>query len=156
MIKKILKWIVIGFVALIVLGLIFGKSNDIPETEKVITEEVTEVEVITEVKQAVVVDLAAFVKEFDKNQLSAEEKYKDTLVQFTGYIDNISDDMFGNYFVILQPSADEYYWGTSVKCYFEDKAQLIALENGQKATLQGIVDTQSYDVLVKTCIVVKD
>ena len=148
MIKKILKWVIISIVALIVLGAIFGKSSDTLKTEKVTQE-------VKEVKKAIIVDLADFVGEFDKNQLSAEEKYEDTLVQFTGYIDNISEDITGDYFVILQPSTDKYYFGTSVQCFFEDKAQLTSLENGQKATLQGIVDTQMMNVLVKTCTVVK-
>jgi len=101
------------------------------------------------------VEASSFVSEFDKNQLAAEEKYEGKQIKVTAYIDNISEDITGTLFLILQPTADEYYVGTSIQCFFKDKSELTSLENGQKVTVQGRVDTQLMNVLVKDCKVLK-
>ena len=107
-------------------------------------------------KEALQVNLSTFVSEFDKNQLAAEEKYTGTTVKLTGYIGNISEDILGNYFVRLQPSNDEYYFGTYVQCFFEDKSTLTSLENGQQVTLVGTVASQDLGIIgVENCSVVE-
>ncbi len=101
------------------------------------------------------VDVATFVGEFDKNQLAAEEKWKDKIIQFTGKVSNISEDITGTAFVIVQPrNADQYYFGTSIQCYFKSKSALTSLENGGVTTFQGKVDSQLMNVLVKDCQVI--
>ena len=86
-----------------------------------------------------------FIAEFDKNQLAAEEKYKDKLVEFTAVIANISEDIMGTPFLSLKPSDDKYYVGTTIKCDFKEKSQLTSFANGQTITLQGSVSTQSLE-----------
>ena len=93
-----------------------------------------------------------FIAEFDKNQLAAEEKYKDKLVEFTAVIANISEDILGTPFLSLKPSDDKYYVGTTIKCDFKEKSQLTSFANGQTITLQGSVSTQSLGVIsIKDC-----
>lgn len=109
--------------------------------------EPTQVEVLT-------VDTGSFIKEFDANQLASESKYENQWLKFTGYVDNISEDILGTYFVIIHPTNDEYYFGTSIQCYFESREPLLSLSNGSQVTLQGKFDTQSFNILVKECQVV--
>jgi len=144
--KKILKYGLIALVAIIVLGLLFGGGDDKPNTQT------TNNEPETQEVQVVDVDTESFVAEFDKNQLAAETKYEDTYIRATGYVGNISEDILGSYYIILNPTSEEHYFGTSIQCYFEDKEALTAIENGQEVTVVGRVDSQSMNVLVKDCV----
>ena len=102
------------------------------------------------------VNTQEFIAEFDKNQLAAEEKYKGKLIEFSAYIDNISEDILGSPFLSLKPTNTEYYFDTSIQCFFADKSELISLQNGQKVTVQGKVDTQSLGIIViKECKVIE-
>jgi hypothetical protein len=74
------------------------------------------------VAEATKVVTTDFIAEFDKNQLAAEEKYKDKLVEFTAVIANISEDIMGTPFLSLKPSDDKYYAGTTIKCDFKEKS----------------------------------
>ena len=150
--------IIIGVIAI---GVIAGMGSSSSKTDektqqqqsKVTGEgsQPTEEEKVGDVE----VNLSSFVKEFDENQLAAETKYEDKWIMFTGYIDNISEGIMGEYYVIVQPSADEYYLGTSVQCYFDNKEALLDLKNGQQVSLRGKVDTQVMNVLVKSCEIVE-
>lgn len=103
-----------------------------------------------------VIDATALVKEFDKNKLAANDKYKGKLVQTTGYIKNISNDVAGNFFLSLNPSSEKYYMGTTLACYFKDKAELTLLSNGESVTVQGTMKEMSLGlVVIENCKVVK-
>jgi len=104
------------------------------------------------------VNITAFVAEFDRNQLAAEEKYENKHIRFTGEIKNISQDIVGKFFLSMQPiGAGEYYFGTTIQCYFNDRSSLTSLENGQRVTLQGKVTSQTLgSVLVENCSVVSE
>ena len=105
--------------------------------------------------EALKVSTADFIKEFDQNQLAAEEKYKGKMIEFTAVIGNISEDIVGTPFLSLKPTADKLYVGTTIKCSFKEKAELTALKNDQTVTLQGVVDTQSLGIIsVKDCKVI--
>ena len=98
------------------------------------------------------VTTADFIAEFDKNQIAAEDKYKDKSIEFTAVIRNISEDIVGTPFLSLQPTEDKAYFGTTIKCDFKDKAELTSFANGQSVTLQGTVTTQSLGIIgVKDC-----
>jgi len=107
--------------------------------------------------QVIEVSTQNFIAEFDKNQLAAEEKYKDKLIEFTAIIANISEDILGTPFLSLGPATgEEYYFGTTIKCGFDNKSEIMNLENGQTVTLQGTVDTQSLGIIsIENCKVVQ-
>lgn len=154
--KKALKWIGIGLVVLIVIGVIAGSGDDSNSSnDNQTASSQSESKPTEEPEEVVAVDLEEFVGEFDENQLAAETKYEKKIVEMTGYVDNISEDIVGSYYVILQPNLEEFYTGTSVQCYFENKEDLVELKNGQKVTLRGKVDSQMMNVLVKKCEVVQ-
>lgn len=103
----------------------------------------------------IVVAIADFVEEFDTNQLAAETKYEGQTVQLSGFVYNISEDILGTPFVIINPTKEEYYFGTSVQCFFENKSELISLANGQEVTVRGEFDTQLMNVMIKNCQIVQ-
>jgi len=107
-------------------------------------------------QQALVVNATTLVGEYDKNKLSAQDKYTGKLVKTTAFINNISSDVLGSYYLSLNPSNDQYYFGTSIQCYFADKSQLTSLAKGQQVTVQGTMQDMSLGIVeMKDCSVVK-
>lgn len=105
---------------------------------------------------AIVVEATDLVGEYDKNKLAAQDKYTGKLVQTTGYIKNISNDFSGNYYLALDPVKKDYYFGTTLQCFFKDKSELTSLENGQSVTVQGKMDDMSIGtVILKECQLIK-
>jgi len=145
--------IITGILALFLIGIIItsvngGSSNTSNNTNNTSNAE--------ETKTATKVTTTAFIGEFDKNQLSAEQKYKDKLVEFSAVIDNISEDIASTPFLSLKPSSDQYYVGTTIKCSFASKSDITSLANGQTVTLQGTVKNQSLGIIdIRDCKVVK-
>lgn len=149
--KKIIKYILIGFVGLMVLGAIMGGSdNDKSGNQVSETQKETE-----KPKETLKVEILPFIKDFDENQLAAEEKYKDKYIEFSGYIKNISEDITGSPFLSIYPNTDQYYYGTYIQCFFEEKSDLISLKNGQKVSIQGKFSSQTLGIIVvKDCKVI--
>ena len=160
--------IITGIIVLILLsGVIDAFKNDKPMSNVSQTSPTAQAEIRKdeptatqtpakeEIKPMTVV-LADFVKEFDDNQLSAESKYKNKLVSFSGYIKNISEDVMGSPYLAIQPVADEYYFDTYVQCYFKNKNDLMSIKNGQMIEVTGKVESQSLgNVLIKDCSIGK-
>lgn len=150
--KKLLKYVLFGFIGLLVLGAIFGGSNKDNGSESKATAKPEE-----QKQEVQKVEMLSFVKEFDENQLSAEDKYKGKYVEFSGYVKNISEDITGSPFLAINPKSDQYYFGTYVQCFFKEKSELTTLKNGQKITVQGKVDGQTLgNILIKDCKIVQD
>ena len=165
LIGKIIIGVAVFIVVVGIIGVALGLGgDDQSSTSENTTAEVSKPETTNkptqEQKQSqTVISVVAeeFIEEFDKNQLAAEEKYEGKLIEFTAKIKNISEDILGSPFLSLEPeSADEFYFGTTIQCFFENKSDLINLENGQIATLRGKVDTQSLGIIiVKDCYVIE-
>lgn len=153
--KKILKWGLIGFGGLILLGIIISGSGGSSEKSMNGGEDKTQKQA-EEIKsqEAISVDVSDFISEYDNNQLAAEEKYKGKPVKLTAYVDNISEDILGSPFISLKPTNTEYYFDTSIQCYFKDKNELMSLKNDQQVTVQGIADTQDLGIIgIKDCTI---
>jgi len=104
----------------------------------------------------VVVNATALIAEYDKNKLAAQEKYTGKPVQTTGYIKNISNDVTGKYFLSLNPNNEQYYFGTTIACYFNEKGDLMSLTNGQSVTVVGTMQDMSLGLVnMKNCQLVK-
>lgn len=101
-------------------------------------------------------DFRIMVRDFDNNQLSATNKYSGNTYYFVGYVDNISDS-FGEPYVQLNPSNDEYYWGTSAHLSgFSDEDSLLSLVNGEDAAFICTCEGMSFgSITMKECSVVQ-
>ena len=96
----------------------------------------------------------ALVAAFDANKLAAQHRFTGRVVQTNGYITNISG-VLGSYYVSLQPSADQSYFGTTMQASFADDTQLLRLVKGQFVTLRctmqdmflGLVEMQDCRVV---------
>lgn len=143
-----------GILILVVIGIFSSASGGDKSSE---TKSTTSQTMQKQNEQTpTVVYATTLVGEFDKNKLSANEKYKDKLVQTTGYIKNISNDVTGSYYLSLNPNNDEYYFGTTITCYFEKKDELTSLSNGQPVTVQGTMQEMTLGIVaMQNCKVIK-
>lgn len=159
--KKILKWGGIVFIGLIVLGVIGsilggGKSATPSNTSPSSNNQQSQQTQPTATPAPMVVDATTLVGEYDKNKLSAQDKYTGKIVQTTAFINNISSDVLGSYYLSLNPSSDQYYFGTSIQCYFKDKSALTSLAKGQSVTVSGTMQDMSLGIVeMKDCSLIK-
>lgn len=102
------------------------------------------------------VTAAQIVADYDKNKLSADDKYKNKPVEFAAKVKNISTDIGGSAYLSLEPTnADQYYFGTTLKCSFKTVDELKSLENGKTYTMRGIINEMSIGIVdVKDCTIV--
>ncbi len=89
--------------------------------------------------------------DFDANQVAAENKWKDKLVEFSATISNITDSGLSFYNV-----ASKEFSGTQISCRVVNKQQLLSLKNGQTITVRGVVGSQTIGVIdVSDCEIVQ-
>lgn len=142
--------------ALILIGMIGGaaggdKSSSPQSENKQQAKETTQPP-----QEAVVIAAQTLVGEYDKNKLLAQDKYTGKIVQTTGYIVNISNDITGSYYLSLKPNNDQYYFGTTIACYFDNKDDLTSLEKDQKVTVKGKMQDMTLGIVnMKDCELVK-
>lgn len=153
------KWfkrhpILTGILTLFIIGIVGTIAGSGSSSQPVNTNQEQTTQVIAQ--KSTVVDATALIADFDKNKLAANDKYKDKIVQTTGYIKNISNDVTGQYFLSLNPKNDQYYFGTTIACYFKDKSQLTSLSNGQSVTVQGTMQEMTLGIVaMKDCKVIR-
>jgi len=151
--------IITVILALILIGIVSGAANGSKGSSS--TQPATNSNqaqaTVQPAQQPTIVDATALIAEFDKNKLAANEKYKNKIVQTTGYISNISGgDLGSDYYISLKPNNDQYYFGTDIQAFFKDKTVLTSLSNGQKVTIQGTMgDMTLGTVVINGCQVIK-
>jgi hypothetical protein len=89
------------------------------------------------------------VKEYDANEVAADEKYKGKTVTVSGIIHDIGKDLGDDPYIIL--SSGEEMELTSVQCMFKDKGEVAKLSKGQKITVTGKIDGKLMNVLINDC-----
>lgn len=165
--KKILKWGAIGFVVLIVLGLIVGGGDEpAGDTGEVASEtaetepggdgggdRIAEEEPAEEPKaeepapepepepqaEVVKVSAGAIVKQFEENELQADEKYKGKDLEVTGRVNGIDTEFLDDekYYVALGKGKFDFL---TVNCHDMPNEQLAKLKVGQTITVVGTFD----------------
>ena len=117
----------------------------------------TENKAVPEVKPTpIIVDATTIVGEYDKNKLAAQDKYTGKIIQTTAVIKNISGGELGDYYLSLMPTNDEYYFGTTIQCFFKDKSVLTPLTNGQSVTVAGTMEDMTLGIVgMKDCNLIK-
>ncbi len=113
-----------------------GKSTRIPATATPLPIDVT---------------VTTLVRDYEANEIAADQKYKGKWALITGKVRAISETL-GTKYVSLEP---DFITFSSVKCDFDDRnvSQLASLRKGQIITLLGRIDGYSILVEVDDCIV---
>lgn len=102
------------------------------------------------------VTVAQITKEYDSNEVAADNKYKGKTIRITGRVDTVGKDIMGSMYVTLK-HPDQ--WSIrNVQFFFFDKNQadeIANLSKGQETTIQGTVSGLMMNVLVKKCWIVE-
>ncbi len=142
--------ILTGILALVIIIIVFGVigSGNKNNTQSTTTSSNNVAKPAPTAEKINVRDLA---DDFDSNQVAAEAKWKDKLVEFSSQISNITDTGISFYNV-----ATKQFSGTQISCRIQDKQQLLPLKNGQTVTVKGVVGSQTIGVIgVDDCEVIK-
>ncbi len=142
--KKFLKWGGIAIIIIIFIAAFSGGDKSSTSTQSSGT---------AQEKQQTPTEITAqqLADDFDSNQVAAEAKWKDKLVQFSATISNITDTglSFSNV-------ASKQFSTAQISCRVNDKQQLLSLKNGETVTVKGIIGSQTIGVIdMSDCEVVK-
>lgn len=88
---------------------------------------------------------------YAKNEVSADQDFKDRVVTVTGQVDSIKKGILGKMYVTL--SGHDFLHG--VQCFFEDDkaSQLANLSKGQQVSITGVCDGLMMNVLFSNCVI---
>lgn len=146
--KKVLKWLGIGVVVLIIIGVVSsaGKSGNSQKSSSTETNQEKQ-----QVQEPTVIKAQELADDFDANQVAAENKWKSKLVQFSAEVTNITDTGLS-----FSKVASKQFSMAQISCRVTDKQQLLSLKNGQTVTVKGVVGSQTIGVIdISDCSVVQ-
>lgn len=97
----------------------------------------------------VVISAVDLTRAYSKNEIAADEKYRDKPLEVSGKITSISDTL-GSLQVDLEGFKESGFNIVTVKCVFDEseKPAIAKLEKGQKTVLQGTGDGMTAGLYV--------
>jgi hypothetical protein len=90
--------------------------------------------------EAMPVQAAAMVKEFEDNELSADAKYKDKTLKVTGVVNKIDTELFDEDKYVLRLGGGGDFVFLTVNCHDMSTDELATLNKGDTATVIGEFD----------------
>lgn len=144
--------IAIGILAVLVVLLIFifaisdgDDTNDANTTPKPSVSQTTTEETVIDVA------VEQILKEYEENEVSADNKYKWKKVAITGIVDSVGKDIFDDTYIKIDTG--ENYEAFGAQCYIADTEfeKAAELKPGDKITVVGYVRDYSLNVVVKDC-----
>lgn len=89
------------------------------------------------------------IEAYKANEISADDKFKDKLLEVTGKIRDIKKGLLGEYYVTLK--SNKQFEFKSVQCFFskEHKKKLMKLKKNQSITIIGKCTGLMGNVLIK-------
>ena len=88
-------------------------------------------------------------KEYNENEIAADEKYKGKIIEVTGVIRDIGNDIMDNAYITLV--GNEYFG--DIQCYFNEKSVVAKLSKGKRVTVIGSCFGLMINVQINNCIV---
>jgi tRNA_anti-like len=97
------------------------------------------------------------IAEYQKNEVGADQKYKDKLIEVTGKVAEVKKDLFGRYFVGLGTAHEGEMF--DVMCYLDPSAEADAgkLQKSDTTTIMGLCQGRTGGIVLnlKVCVIVK-
>lgn len=84
--------------------------------------------------------------DYRANEVAADAKYKGKILDISGTVTGIGNDILDNGYVTLY--GDGFL---SVQCSFKNKAQLAPVHQGQQVRIKGMCDGLMGNVLIEKC-----
>ena len=97
----------------------------------------------------VTISASKLYKEYNENEIAADEKYKGKIIEITGVIRDIGNDIMDNAYITLV--GNEYFG--DIQCYFNEKSVVAKLSKGKKITVIGSCSGLMINVQINNCIV---
>ena len=97
---------------------------------------------------SVTISASKLYKEYNENEIAADEKYKGKIIEVTGVIRDIGNDIMNNAYVTL--AGDEYFG--DIQCYFNKKSVVAKLSKGKRITIIGSCSGLLMNVQMDNCI----
>lgn len=107
--------------------------------------------VVPDYDNAQSVDVDDLVEAYKANQVSADETYKDSVIEISAVVTYVSDD-----YIVMEPDdADAFDWDCDIEVCFEDDADIASFKEDEKATIVGVCqgDSDFYTVKIARAIV---
>ena len=105
--------------------------------------------ITSDTKPFLKVSAVKLYNDYNANEIAADEKYKGQIIQVTGIIRDIGNDIMDNAYVTL--IGDQYFG--DIQCYFNEKSIVAGLSKGKKITVVGNCSGLMINVQVNNCIV---
>lgn len=105
---------------------------------------------------ALIVTASKLTSDYKDNEVAADAKYKDKLLEISGTVDTIGKDILDTPYIAFQTD-NQYEIIDRVQCMFgkDDIATLSQVTKGQKITLRGTGAGKLGNIEVKGCKIVK-
>lgn len=89
--------------------------------------------------------------EYEQNEVGADNKYRNRIVDITGTVDDISRTIIGDQISVI---LDRHGIIGSVQCYFPETeaGQIGQLSRGSRVTVRGVVTGKMMAVQVEDCV----
>ena len=89
------------------------------------------------------------VREYDANEVAADQKYKGKRLTVSGSIDDIGKDIMGTAYITLSSN----HMFRDVQCFFPDvrAGQVAGLSKGQTVTVTGVCNGLMMHVILQSC-----
>lgn len=149
--KKWWFWVIVVIVLLSIIGSgDSSKNNQSPQQNITNTKQVQQ----TQPEQLIRVTALQLATDYEANEVSADSKYKNKLVEVTGTIKTIGKDIMDQPYVSLEGNPSTL---TDIQCMFDksNQTQLESLKKDTKIILSGSVDGKLMNILIKDCSIVK-
>ena len=97
---------------------------------------------------SVTISASKLYKEYNENEIAADEKYKGKIIEVTGVIRDIGNDIMDNAYITLV--GNEYFG--DIQCYFKEKSVVAKLSKGKRITIIGSCSGLLMNVQMDNCI----
>jgi hypothetical protein len=103
-----------------------------------------------------VIEISAedLISAYDKNEVSADNRYKGKKLQITGIIKSIGKDLFDNPYVVVDSGAD--FNIISIQCYFsstDEKNKIAELSKGNAIIITGTCKGLFLNISMRNCTI---
>ena len=103
----------------------------------------------SETKPVLKVTSKTLYKEYNNNEIAADDKYKGKIIQVRGTIRDIGKDIMDDAYISL--IGDDFFG--DVQCFFTDKSYLLNLKKGQRVNVIGYCDGLFMNIILQNCII---
>ena len=105
--------------------------------------------ITSDTKPSLKVSAVKLYNDYNANEIAADEKYKGKIIEVTGIIRDIGNDIMDNAYITL---VGDQYFG-DIQCYFSEKSVVASLSKGKRITVMGNCSGLMMNVHLNDCII---